>query len=98
MTTRRISSRRRVFVVGVLGAILSCAASAQKRTVKIGILSPRSLRTSFLTPHLVQRLAELGYREGAGIVLEYRSVDDAIERFPRLARELIDARCDIIFA
>jgi putative tryptophan/tyrosine transport system substrate-binding protein len=98
MTTRRIGSRRRFLVAGVLGAMLSCAAFAQKRTVKIGILSPRSLRTSFLTPPLVQRLAELGYREGSGMVLEYRSADDKIERFSRLARELIDARCDIIFA
>lgn len=36
--------------------------------------------------------------EGAGAILEYRSAEDQIERFPQLARELINARCDIIFA
>jgi len=56
------------------------------------------LRTSFLTPALVDRLAELGYRQGPAATYEYRSADDHIDRFPRLARELIDARCDIIFA
>lgn len=62
------------------------------------MLSPRSLRTSFLTPTIVQRLSELGYRQGAGMTLEYRSADDQPERFPMLARELVEARCDIIFA
>jgi putative ABC transport system substrate-binding protein len=32
------------------------------------------------------------------MVLEHRSADGIAERFPKLARELIDARCDVIFA
>lgn len=32
------------------------------------------------------------------MVLEYRSADGVVDRFPRLARELIDLKCDLIFA
>ena len=32
------------------------------------------------------------------MILEYRSADDQIDRFPILARELVEARCDIIFS
>jgi putative ABC transport system substrate-binding protein len=38
-------------------------------------------------------LAELGYRN-----VVYLSADGFADRYPRLARELIDAKCDVIFA
>jgi putative ABC transport system substrate-binding protein len=46
----------------------------------------------------VQRLSELGYREGKTLQVEHRSADGLAERFGQLARELIDAKCDVIFA
>jgi len=69
---------------------------AQERTVRVGALGPR--RNSVVLPHALKRLAELGYVEGQNLVLEFRSADGDFERFPALARELIEARCDLIFA
>jgi putative ABC transport system substrate-binding protein len=92
-----MTSRRRFIQVCALGGIAP-RVFAQSRKVKVGVLSPRPLTASFLTPTLVRRLAELGYRQGETMTLEYRSADDDIRRFAGLARELIAARCDIIFA
>jgi len=82
----------------VAGALLAYGprSVAQARPVKIGILLAR--HPSFYAPPAVQRLAELGYREGRGATLLQRSADGASERFPALARELVDAKCDLIFA
>jgi putative ABC transport system substrate-binding protein len=93
-----VITRRHVLLAGALSALIARYAGAQASPVRIGILSPRSLHTSFMTPAVIQRLAALGYREGAGAILEYRSAEDQIERYPQLARELINARGDIIFA
>ncbi len=69
---------------------------AQERTVRIGTLVGR--RNSAFLPPLLKRLGELGYVEGRNLVLDYRSADGVLERFPPLARDLIEARCDLIFA
>jgi len=90
--------RRRFLQLGLLGAVAPGATFAQARTPKVGMLSPRPIRESNYAPLILQRLAELGYREGAGMVLEARSADGSAERMLALARELIDRRCDIIFA
>jgi putative ABC transport system substrate-binding protein len=73
-------------------------AWAQPRAVKIGILGPRSAETSSTYGLLVRALAELGYREGGNLRLEYRSSGGAVGREPALARELIEQKCDLIFA
>ncbi len=36
--------------------------------------------------------------EGKNLILEYRSADGVPERFAPMARELIEAKCDVIFA
>jgi putative ABC transport system substrate-binding protein len=69
---------------------------AQNRTVRIGALGPR--RNSVVLPHALKRLAELGYVEGKTLILEFRSAEGDSTRFPALARELINAKCDLIFA
>jgi putative tryptophan/tyrosine transport system substrate-binding protein len=93
-----MTSRRRFVQIGMVAALAPLNAIAQSGKVKVGILSPRPLSSSYLTPTLVRRLAELGYRQGEGAILEYRSADDDVGRFPSLARELIAGKCDIIFA
>ena len=45
-----------------------------------------------------QGLRELGYVEGKNIIIEYRSAEGNSERLPKLVRELIDLKVDIIFA
>src|SRR5262245_20917870 len=79
------------------------AVQAQKprKVPRIGFLSTASLetpegRTSFGA--FQQGLRELGYFNGENIVIEVRSADSKIERFPALAKELIDLDVDIIVA
>ena len=89
--------QRRRFVLAA-SALLAAprSASAQPRTVRIGVLSPR--RDSVILRPVLGRLGELGYVEGKNLLLEYRSADGVVDRFPKLARELIEAKCDLIFA
>jgi putative ABC transport system substrate-binding protein len=88
--------KRRQFVLGGLAAAASSLAVAQARPPRVGILAP--FRNTILAPLILQRLSELGYRDGAGMLVELRSADGVDDRYPKLARELIDARCDVIFA
>jgi putative ABC transport system substrate-binding protein len=71
-------------------------ALAQARPVRIGVLAARL--PSFYLPAVLKRLGELGYVEGKTIIVEYRSAQGVAGRFPPLARELIQAKCDLIFA
>ena len=90
-------NRRQFLLAGALGAVAP-RAFAQARRPTIGMLSARSLSESFYASGVVQRLAELGYRQGGGMVFEFRSADGNVERYPKLARELVDRQCDVIFA
>jgi putative ABC transport system substrate-binding protein len=90
--------RRRFLIASALGAIAPLGASAQTRPVRIGFLGPRSLAESFYSGPIVRRLADLGYREGAGMVLEYRATGGFADRYPKMARELVNLKCDLIFA
>ena len=50
-------------------------------------------------PTLFQnRLRELGYSEGTNVSVEYRFAEGRAGTLPRLARELVDARVDVIMA
>ena len=89
--------RRRHFLAAA-GALLAAPriALAQARSVRVGALGPR--QGSLLLPPVLKRLGELGYVEGKNLTVEYRSADGVAERFPSLARELIQAKCDLIFS
>ena len=43
-------------------------------------------------------MGELGYSEGKNVFVEYRFAEGRAGALPRLARELIDARVDVIMA
>ncbi|MFN0164692.1 MAG: ABC transporter substrate-binding protein [Burkholderiales bacterium] len=88
--------RRQTFATLIALSLHSRLALAQKRNVRIGALGPR--QNSIVLAPVMRRLAELGYREGSNLTLLFRSADGVTERFPALARELIDAKCDLIFA
>ena len=90
-----MNRRDTVLAMFALGAAPSTLL-AQKRTVRIGALSPR--KNSVILPPILNRLAQLGYVEGRNLELIYRSADGLPERFPALARELIEAKCNLIFA
>jgi putative ABC transport system substrate-binding protein len=89
--------RRREFVIaGVLG----CAAplvGGQGKRVKIGMLNPRPLEKSLVAGPVVRALAELGYRQGDNMQLEYRHTEGRTMAEAALMRELLDLNCDLIF-
>jgi putative ABC transport system substrate-binding protein len=98
-----MTTRRRFLLASALSGLglwLSGPSStlAQQRSVRVGVLIPLPRSKAIPVPSLVRRLDELGYRENAGMVLEYRSAEGSVDRFPKLARELIELRCDLIFA
>ena len=88
---------RRLLLAGALGALAFPKVFAQSRIPRVGMIVPRIRSESFWTPGVLRRLNELGYREGTTMILEYRSSEGAIDRYPSIARELIDLKCDVVF-
>ena len=89
-------NRRQLLTALVLAPLSS--AFAQSRATKVGFLLAVPLAKSVLAPIVVSRLGELGYRDGKSSTFVYRSGDGIPDRFPQLARELVEAKCDLIFA
>ena len=68
---------------------------------RVGILRPTPAPASPTDPILVtlpNALRELGYVEGRNLTLEWRFADGDARRLPALARELVQARVDVIVA
>lgn len=95
-------NKRRNFLV-VLGA---CAlpttrfAFAQPRMARVGWLMTQahSPYGEMTARGFIKGLAEAGYVEGKNLVLERRSADGGLNRYPALARELAQLHVDVIFA
>jgi ABC-type uncharacterized transport system substrate-binding protein len=92
--------RRRDFIRAIagLGAAWPLATRAQTSAGKIyrlGILQPAKPPEP-LVDVLVERLKELGYREGQNIAYEYRWAEGKLDRFPELAKQLVDLKVDVI--
>src|SRR6266540_2013305 len=94
--------KRRTFITLVGGAAgwpLAARAQQGERGRRIGWLTAQ--RAASLTPYVeVMRsaLADLGYVEGRNLAIEFRYGDDAIERVPDLAAELVRLPVDLIVA
>jgi putative ABC transport system substrate-binding protein len=94
--------RRREFLGCVLAiATVPQAGAAQPapKIVRIGWLTAQQAPS--LTPFLAafrSALADLGYVEGRNLAIEYRYGDDAVERVPELAADLVRIPVDIIVA
>lgn len=95
--------RRRQFI-GLVGGVAAApvlqpwtvrAQQAGKpyRIAYLALLSGEN--TSFAKP-LLQRLEELGYREGRNMIWDYRSAEGRPERLPQLAAELVRAGPDVL--
>jgi len=93
-----MTTRRGVLLACAFGAVAPAAAFAQSPRPRIGMLLAVPLPQSVLAPIVVERLAQLGYREGKSATLVVRSADGVPERFPSLAGQLVQANCDLIFA
>jgi len=71
-------------------------AAAGEEIAHIGVLNAVNAPSSH--DALLKGLRELGYVEGKNIVIEYRSADGHLERFPELAAELVRLKVDVIVA
>jgi putative tryptophan/tyrosine transport system substrate-binding protein len=92
-----------LFLLGAAAAAWPRAARAQQgaKVARIGYLVAFSLESPEGRPMVDafrQGLRERGYVEGQNIVIEYRSADSRIERFPQLANELASLNLDLILA
>jgi putative ABC transport system substrate-binding protein len=90
--------KRRMFVIaGALAGIAPIAFAQARRTVRIGMFGPANPGRSPWSRALLKALAEAGYPEGSGTILEHR-IPRAIADYPKHARELIELKCDLIYA
>ena len=83
---------RRAFLTAVL-ALASARLAAQDKAAKvyrIGVLEPVSLQANGANmEQFLKGLKDLGYSEGNNLAIEYLSAEGRIERFARLARDLV---------
>ena len=92
--------KRRLFLTATLAIPFmprTIAAQRAARVARIGWLTAQ--KESSLTPFLNALrvgFADYGYEEGRNLVIEYRYGDDAIERVPELAAELVRLPVDVI--
>ena len=95
--------RRREFVIGLVWAVaawpLATRSEQGGKIYRIGILEqiPADRNAANLAG-LRKGLRDLGYVEGRNLVIEYRSADGRVERFPDLASELVRLKVDLIVA
>jgi putative ABC transport system substrate-binding protein len=84
-----------------LVTFLSSADAQQSRPIqRVGVLNfgtpAYSIVASPINERLVERLAELGYRKGENLVLEYRFAEGRLDRVPALTREFVQLKVDVI--
>jgi putative ABC transport system substrate-binding protein len=73
----------------------SFASAQTERLPKVGYLG---FGASVPPTHFQNRMRELRYSEGKEVTVEYRFAGGRPGELPRLARELVDAKVDVIMA
>lgn len=92
-------SRRRQFLVRsvALALLAGARAEAQPRVYRLATLAMTSAAaTTGRGKIFIDRLEELGYREGKNLVVERRYAEARLERLPALAAELVALKPDVI--
>jgi ABC-type uncharacterized transport system substrate-binding protein len=95
MTTRR----HFITLLGGAAAVWPLALRAQSRgkVWRVGMLETTAATLNRANLNAFrQALRQLGYIEGQNLIVEYRSGDGHLERFPQLAAELVRLNVDII--
>jgi putative ABC transport system substrate-binding protein len=89
-----------VLVAGtLLAAALQAIAQPPSQPVRsVGLLVPSLLQAQSDYPVFVNELRQLGYREGQNLRFLSKEAAGRLERLPSLARELVDARVEVIVA
>ena len=96
--------RRRFLLTSLVGALavpFSASAQPAAHMARIGMMVTASLESPegrLVLGAFREGLREHGYREGQNIVIEYRSADGQVERFPALAAELARLKPALILA
>jgi putative tryptophan/tyrosine transport system substrate-binding protein len=94
--------KRRDFIVLFTGAVAGWPRRLHAQQIaRIGYLMTGSLESyeaTVVRESFRQGLRELGYVEGTNILVEYRTADNNMDRFPDLARELVLLKVDVIVA
>ena len=91
-------NRRRFLLTSLAGAFaapLAAEAQPMGKRPRVGILVTANPR---LYDPFVEELRSLGYLDGQNIVLEFRSAEGRIERFPALAADLVRAGVNVTLA
>ena len=94
-------SRRRFLAVAAGGVVAAPSAVRAQKPARIGYLLTGALESPETRAALDvfrQGLREHSYVEGQNIVIEYRTAEGRIERFPELARDLVRLKVDLIVA
>ena len=90
------SNRRRLTACVAVALAAPRAVLAQQAMRTVGVLTPHREDPSYSA--FPEMLRKLGYVEGRNLRLLVRSADWKQERLPALARELLDARAEVIVA
>jgi putative ABC transport system substrate-binding protein len=89
--------RRRAFLVCVGAVIAPCFAGAQPATRRIAFLEFGEKVARAGSWRVTEaRLRELGYVEGANLIIDRRWAGGAIDRLPVLAQELLAGRPELV--
>jgi putative ABC transport system substrate-binding protein len=93
--------KRREFITLLAGAAASWPLAARAQQMRspyrigfLGLLPGEN--TSTFMKSLLERLNELGYREGDNMIFDYRSAEGAPERLPQLAADAVRAHPDVL--
>ncbi len=100
-----IELTRRGLTLGLASLLLlsgdRVSAQPTGRRPKVAILSPNTQEHSRLPgsapSSLLSGFAELGYVDGQNISFEFRFAEDALERLPGLAAELVATQPDVLW-
>jgi putative ABC transport system substrate-binding protein len=92
---------RRTFLgtlgLSVLALPLAAEAQPAAKVPRIGYLGPTLAANPHMVEAFLQGLRDLGYVEGRNVVIEYRSAEGKLERYPALVAELVALKVDVIF-
>ena len=92
-----MNRRGTVLALVALGAApLAAEAQQAAKIARIGYLVANPATNPHLHEAFRQGLRDLGYVEGRNVVIEYRSAEGKLERFPALAAELVALKVDVI--
>jgi putative tryptophan/tyrosine transport system substrate-binding protein len=99
--SRGAAMRRREFITLIGGAAaawpLGARAQQTSKVWRVGMLETTSATLNAVNVDAFRRgLRQLGYVEGQNLIIEYRSGEGRIDRFPELAAEMVRLKVDII--